>query len=175
MSTSSQNDQQRQSLIAAHSAALRLLTLAPIPPTEISVRCPAHAPEEPSLDVHFYRNPEGVRLLAATLDAAVSAGPHSATRPALYTSAATDVSRIPVLIWTLETEPEGGADPAPREEDDIEFGVAATQPGDDWETHFVCDSRAAAEKQIADYGHMYRSCRLVQRHGRHGAWTEATS
>lgn len=62
---------------------------------------------------------------------------------------------------------------APGLSGDVEFGVAAVQPGEDFETFFVCDSRAAAEKQIADYGDVYRSCRLVQRDGRYGAWTEA--
>jgi hypothetical protein len=55
--------------------------------------------------------------------------------------------------------------------DDIEFGVVAVQPGEDFETFFVCDSRTAAEQQIADYGDVYRSCRLVQRDGRYGTWT----
>ncbi|MFD5031658.1 hypothetical protein ACFWM0_14770 [Streptomyces sp. NPDC058405] len=104
----STHDTQRRSLLAAHSVALYVQQVAPIPPSTVSVQCQSFAPDEPSVDVNFFRSPEGVRLLAGALGVEVTEGPHSATSPRLYTEAVADVSGIPVTIWSLTDAPETG-------------------------------------------------------------------
>lgn len=98
----------QKSLLAAHSVALYIQQVAPVPPTTISVTCRAFAPDAPSLDVAFYCDPEGVKGLAAALGAEVTERPHTATNPALYTSARAEVCGISVKIWTLGDAPETG-------------------------------------------------------------------
>ncbi|MCL7377421.1 hypothetical protein [Streptomyces sp. 35G-GA-8] len=102
------HDTQRRSLLAAHSVALYVQQVGPIPPSTVSVQCHDFAPDSPSVDVNFFKNPEGVRLLAAALGAKVTEGPHSATSSRLYTEALADVSGIPVTIWSLADAPETG-------------------------------------------------------------------
>lgn len=101
--------QRRKSLLAAHSVALHVQHLAPIPPNTIGVTCHSFSPDQPSVDVNFYRDPDGVRQLAEALGVDVKSGPHSKNDPQIYTVATAEVAGIPLTIWTLTEAPEVAA------------------------------------------------------------------
>jgi len=103
------DSQRRKSMLAAHSVALHVQVVAPIPPSTVSVECQAFSPTKPSVDVNFYRNADGVHQLAKALGVEATTGPHSETDPQLYTVAKAVVADVPVKIWTLDAPEAGGA------------------------------------------------------------------
>ncbi|PNG19732.1 hypothetical protein [Streptomyces cahuitamycinicus] len=98
--------QRRQSLLAAHSAALYVQVVSPVPPSTVTVACHTFAPGEPSVDVNFHMDRDGVQQLAEALGVETTTRPHSKTDPQMYTVATAVVAGIPVKIWTLEDAPE---------------------------------------------------------------------
>lgn len=98
--------QRRRSLLAAHSVALHVQVVAPVPPTSVMVTCHTLSPDKPSVDVNFHKNPDGVEQLAAALGVEATTQPHSATNPQMYTVATAEVAGIEVQIWTLMDAPE---------------------------------------------------------------------
>jgi hypothetical protein len=101
--------QRRESLLAAHSVALHVQVLAPIPPSKVTVECHTFSPDEPSVNVHFHMDRDGVEQLAEALGVEATTRPHSKTDPQLYTVATAEVAGIPVKIWTLVDAPEVAA------------------------------------------------------------------
>lgn len=101
--------QRRKSLLAAHSVALHVQVVAPVPPTSVMVTCHTFKPGEPSVDVNFHQDPDGVRRLAEALGVEATTRPHSKTSPQLYTVATAEIAGIPVEIWTLVDAPEVSA------------------------------------------------------------------
>lgn len=102
--------QRRKSLLAAHSVALHVQLLAPVPPTTVAVTCHSFSPDKPSVDVNFHMDTDGVRQLAEALSVETETRPHSKTDPQLYTVAKAVVADIPVKIWTLMDAPETGGE-----------------------------------------------------------------
>ncbi|MEU8717519.1 hypothetical protein [Streptomyces sp. NPDC048663] len=102
------NSQRRRSLLAAHSVALHVTVLSPVPPTTVMVTCHAFSPGKPSVDVNFYMDRGGVEQLAAALGVEPTTRPHSKTDPQMYTVADAVVASVPVKIWTLLDAPETG-------------------------------------------------------------------
>ncbi|MGI3198467.1 hypothetical protein ACRJ4B_15925 [Streptomyces sp. GTA36] len=100
--------QRRTSLLAAHSVALHVQVVAPVPPTSVMVTCQAFSPERPNVDVNFHRNRDGVQQLAEALGVEATTRPYSKTDPQMYTAATAVVAGIPVTIWTLEDAAETG-------------------------------------------------------------------
>jgi hypothetical protein len=100
------DSQRRKSLLAAHSVALHVHIMSPVPPTSVMVTCHTFKPDEPSVDVNFHEDPDGVQQLAAVLGVEATTRPHSPTNSQLYTVATAEVAGIPVEIWTLTTAPE---------------------------------------------------------------------
>lgn len=96
----------RKSLLAAHSVALHVQVVAPVPPSSVTVTCQAFSPEQPNVDVNFHRDRNGVQQLAEALGVVATTRPHSKTDPQLYTEAIAEVAGIPVSVWTLEDAPE---------------------------------------------------------------------
>lgn len=103
------DSQRRQSLLAAHSVALHVQVVSPVPPSTVTVACLAFAPDEPSVDVNFYMDRVGVERLAEVLGVEAATRPHSETDPQLYTVATAEVAGVPVKIWTLMDAPEVSA------------------------------------------------------------------
>ncbi|MET9142393.1 hypothetical protein [Streptomyces sp. NPDC004042] len=101
--------QRRKSLLAAHSVALHVQVVSPVPPSSVMVTCHTFSPDEPSVDVNFHMDRNGVQQLARALGVEATTQPHSKTDPQMYTVATAEVAGIPVKIWTLEDVPETGA------------------------------------------------------------------
>ncbi|MEU3507607.1 hypothetical protein ABZ733_06725 [Streptomyces longwoodensis] len=99
----------RKNLLAAHSAALHLQVVSPVPPSSVTVTCHTFSPSEPSVDVNFHMDRDGVERLAEALGVEATTRPHSKTDPQLYTVATAEVAGIPVRIWTLVDAPEVSA------------------------------------------------------------------
>jgi hypothetical protein len=100
--------QRRKSLLAAHSVALHVQVVAPVPPSSVMVTCHTFKPDEPSVDVNFHQDPDGVQRLAEVLGVEATTRPHSKTSPQLYTAATAEVAGIPVKVWTLTDAPKTG-------------------------------------------------------------------
>ncbi|MGQ5576035.1 hypothetical protein [Streptomyces sp. ECR3.8] len=95
------DSQRRKSLMAAHSVALHVQVVAPVPPTSVMVTCHTFKPDEPSVDVNFHQDPDGVQRLAEALGVEATTRRHTKTSPQLYTAATAEVAGIAVEIWTL--------------------------------------------------------------------------
>ena len=104
--------QRRKRRLAAHSVALHVQLLAPVPPSTVAVSCRSFSPDQPNVNVNFHRDPDGVRQLAEALGVEVTSGPHTKTDPDIYTVATAVVADIPVKIWTLTDAPETGGEDA---------------------------------------------------------------
>jgi hypothetical protein len=98
--------QRRKSLLSAHSVALHVQMLSPVPPTTITVNCYAFSPESANVDVNFHMDRDGVEQLAAALGVETTTRTHSETDPQIYTVATAVVSDVPVRIWTLLDAPK---------------------------------------------------------------------
>lgn len=102
------DSQRRKSLLAAHSVALHVQALSPVPPTTVTVTCYSFSPTESSVDVNFHMDLDGVLRLAEALGVETTTRPHSESDPQVYTVANAVVEGIPVKIWTLLDAPESG-------------------------------------------------------------------
>ncbi|QCX81119.1 hypothetical protein C9F11_37680 [Streptomyces sp. YIM 121038] len=95
------DSQRRKSLLAAHSVALHVQVVAPVPPSSVTIMCHAFSPTEPSVDINFHVDRDGVQQLAEVLGVGTTTRQHSTTDPQLYTVATAEIAGIPVKIWTL--------------------------------------------------------------------------
>jgi hypothetical protein len=105
--------QRRKNLLAAHSVALHVQVLAPVPPSMVSVICHTFSPDAPEVDVNFHMDLDGVQQLAEVLGVEATTRPHTAKAGSdLYTMAKAAIAGIPVKIWTLTDAPETGGEDA---------------------------------------------------------------
>lgn len=110
MPQSSQTERQKQSLVAAHEVALRVITASPVPPTSVKAQCNPFSPGEPTVNVYFHDDPEGVRQLASTLGSDVTERVHRVDSAEIYIASSTEIDGVPVDAWTLiDPTSTGGA------------------------------------------------------------------
>lgn len=101
----SADEVQRRGHMAALSVAERIVSISPVSPTEVKVSCPAFAVTEPSVDVHFFGSPNGVRALAEVLGVTATTRPFHESDTRLYVSMSAVLSGVPVLAWALMDGP----------------------------------------------------------------------
>ncbi|MFE3169287.1 hypothetical protein [Streptomyces sp. NPDC059224] len=103
--------QRKKSLMAAHSVALHVQVVSPVPPTTVTVTCYSFSPRKSHVDVSFHMDLDGVEQLAKVLGVETTTRPHSETDPQMYTVANAVVAGIPVKIWTLLDAPKEDGEP----------------------------------------------------------------